>query len=84
MPVIQLMIGMMAVLLFLVLFIWVAWYVAVPILIVFGALSGLRWLQQQWQLRQIYRDANGCTIRKSRPRRQAETTIIDVDYTEIR
>ena len=85
MPIFQIVfIGTILVALLMAIFI-LAWYVALPLLLLWGLLGGIRWLKDQWYTYHLYRDANGCTIRKTPVRRhKTEDAIIDVDYTEVK
>ena len=85
MPILQMFFAGIILFAFLMAFFLLAWYIALPLLLVWAVLGGIRWLKDQWDSYQIYRESNGCSIRRSSSKStQSKTTIIDVDYTEIK
>lgn len=85
MPIFQLLFTGIVLFSFLLALFIMAWYVALPLLLIWGILGGVRWLKEQWEAYRLYREANGCTIRRTTPKpHRSDTTVIDVDYTEIK
>ena len=84
MPLLQLIWIATIVAFFLVLMFWIAWYIAIPLLIIWGIFQGITWIRNQWNHRQTIRAANGCSIRRTRTIRQTPDGVIDVDYIEIK
>jgi len=82
MPIIQQILTICFVLAFLWLMLILAWYIAIPLLILFGLFYLFEWMRIKWQERLNRRQANGCTIHQTRSSKPAQT-IIDVDYTEV-
>jgi len=84
-PIIQILFTGVILFAFLMVLFVLAWYIALPLLLILALLGGVRWLKEQWDAYRLYRESNGCTIRRASPgRRQSDTTVIDVDYTEIK
>ena len=69
---------------FLVIVFWVAWYIAVPLLLLLFFCQGIIWIRSQWNHRREKQAANGCIIRRTRTIRQTPDGIIDVDYIEVK
>lgn len=82
MPIVQFIITFFTLIAFLLLAFVLAWYIAIPLLILWAVSGGIRWLQLQWQHYRDIKQSNGCTIRRVRPRTN-RSPVIDVDYTEI-
>ena len=61
---------------------WIAWYIALPLLLIWGAVMAFFWLKKLYIDSVHRREANGCTLHRVR-KKTAHTTVIDVDYTEV-
>ena len=82
MPLIHLILTAFIALLFLGAVFILSWYIALPLIIVWAVWGSCRWIRDQFISYRLKREANGCTIRRTQ-NRPRQTTVIDVDYTEI-
>ena len=81
MPVIPLMIALVVFVLFLALAVTVAWYLILPLTLLWILGAGIGAVIHWWQ---NTRGNNGCRLRRTEtPVRPRQAPIIDVDYTEV-
>lgn len=84
MKIIQAIIGLIFTTAFFILLFLVAWYIALPLLLIFLVLGAFGALRMRYE---IYRAQKSATplhlvIRKRTPKRDSE--VIDVDFTEVK
>jgi len=61
----------------------IAWYIAIPLVIIWLIFGGLKWIQMRLLTYRQNRQANGCMMRRTRKPFREKATVIDVDYTEL-
>ena len=86
MPIIQLVFSLILLGTFLFVLLFVACYVAIPLLLLWFLWTGGRVLTAWIQGLRAERQANGCRLRPTPffHRRHRQTTVIDVDYREVK
>ncbi len=86
MPLFQLIVTIFCIAVFLTLLFFVLGYVILPLLFVFGLIAGIRWLYTEIVSYRENRLANGCSIKRTykNTSKQKQSTVIDVDYTEVK
>ena len=82
MPLLQLIWTGMIIFVFFTLVFWIAWYIALPLLLIWGGIMAFSWLKRQYIDSVHRREANGFTLHRTH-KKTAHTTVIDVDYTEV-
>ena len=83
MPILQMFLTLIMLIVFITVIFLIAWYVAIPLLLVWAVFGGIRWLRDWIVAQRELRAANGCSIKRSHTKTKAKTTVIDVDYTEV-
>lgn len=83
MPLLQFIWSTVILVAFLMVVFWVAWYVAVPLLLFWLILLCIRQGRLWFDLYRSKTEANGCTIRRTSSDKSSSSEVIDVDYTEI-
>ena len=85
MPIVQLIISAAVAVLFLMAFFVVAWYVVVPLIIIWAIWMGVQVLLYHWRVRSGTPSDGGETVRLwYRRRRKKQATVIDAEYSEIK
>lgn len=85
MHLIQVVIGLILTGIMIMAFFILAWYVALPILLLMLVMGGIARLRLWWLVRQAEKATNGCEIRQTNhtPQGNNKSEIIDVDFTEV-
>ena len=83
MPLLQMFLTIIMLIAFITVVFMIAWYIAVPLFIIWAVFGGIRWLRDWIVTQREMRAANGCFIKRSHTKTKAKATVIDVDYTEV-
>jgi len=85
MPIVQLIISAAVAVLFLMAFFVVAWYVVVPLIIIWAIWTGVQVLLYHWRARAEPAPEEARVVRLwCRRRRKKQATVIDAEYSEIK